>query len=197
MKKATFIGRLLAYLLDGIIVLLISSIVASGFASRKVEDLQNELESAITNYTTGEITIEKYLEQTQTLTYEIEKNSIAVNVVYVVISIGYFVVFQFLNKGQTIGKKIMKIRIVNEKEENPNIGQIITRTLIVNQILPNILVIIFVVLLSKNQFLSVYSAITTITYIFIIVSSLMILYRNDKLGLHDLLSKTKVVKEGK
>ena len=91
----------------------------------------------------------------------------------------------------------MKIRIVNEKEENPNIGQIITRTLIVNQILPNILVIIFVVLLSKNQFLSVYSAITTITYIFIIVSSLMILYRNDKLGLHDLLSKTKVVKEGK
>ena len=197
MKKATFTQRFIAYLLDGFIVLIISSIVASGLSTKKIENLEKDLENLVTSYTQGEITPEEYLKETQELTYEIEKNSTAINIVYVVMNIGYFVIFQFLNKGQTLGKKIMKIKIVDNDEKEPNIIQMIIRTCIINQILPNILVLILVLTISKNAFMNIYSLISMVLYTFVIASSLMILYRNDKLGLHDIMSKTKVVKEGR
>lgn len=197
MKKATFTSRLLAYFLDSIIVLLLSSIVATGFTSKKLESLEEDLEQLITDYTNGEVTMEEYLDQAQELTYDIEKNSVTINCIQVAISAAYFIVFAFLNKGQTLGKKLMKLKVVNNEDKEPTLLQMTIRTSITNQILPNILIIILILVLSKNTFMSIYSIITMITYIFIIASSIIILYRNDKLGLHDILSKTKVVKEGK
>lgn len=197
MKKATFGQRLLAYLIDACIVLIISSMVTSSFSTKKLESLQKDLEEVVTNYTQGEISMDEYLEQTQDLSYEIEKSSTTINIVYVVISIGYFIVFQYLNKGQTLGKKLMKIRIVNQEEKEPNIIQMILRTCITNEILPKILIIVFVTFVSKNNFLSIYSVITVLTYAFIIITVFMILYRKDKLGLNDIIAKTKVVKEGR
>lgn len=197
MKKATFTSRLLAYFLDSIIVLLLSSIVATGFTSKKLESLEEDLEQLITDYTNGEVTMEEYLDQAQELTYDIEKNSVTINCIQVAISTAYFIVFAFLNKGQTLGKKLMKLKVVNNEDKKPTLLQMTIRTSITNQILPNILIIILILVLSKNTFMSIYSIITMITYIFIIASSIMILYRDDKLGLHDMLSKTKVVKEGK
>lgn len=197
MKKATFTERLLAFFLDSIIVLLISSLIASNFSNKKLEKLQTELENTMTNYMQGELTMEEYLEETQNLTYEIEKNSTGINLVQLVISIGYFIIFTYLNKGQTLGKKLLRLKIVNEKEEKPTILQIILRTSIIYQILPSLLIIISVMLIQKEYFLTIYSILTMITYIFILVSAIMILYRNDKLGIQDILSKTKVVKEGR
>ena len=197
MKKATFGQRLLAYLIDACIVLIISSMVTSSFSTKKLESLQKDLEDVVTNYTQGEISMDEYLEQTKDLSYEMEKSSTTTNIVYVVISIGYFIVFQYLNKGQTLGKKLMKIRIVNQEEKEPNIIQMILRTCITNEILPKILIIIFVTFVSKNNFLSIYSVITVLTYAFIIITVFMILYRKDKLGLNDIIAKTKVVKEGR
>ena len=52
-------------------------------------------------------------------------------------------------------------------------------------------------LVSKELFIKLNYVITGIQYLFIIVTSIMILYRKDKLSLHDIMSKTMVVKEGK
>lgn len=197
MKKATFTERLLAFFLDSIIVFLISSLIASSFSNKKLEKLQTELENTVTNYMQGELTIEEYLEEIKDLTYEIEKNSTGINLVQLVISIGYFIIFTYLNKGQTLGKKLLKLKIVNEKEEKPTILQIMLRTSIIYQILPSLLIIILVLFIRKEYFLTIYSILTMITYIFILASAIMILYRNDKLGIQDILSKTKIVKEGR
>lgn len=197
MKKATFTERLLAFFLDSIIVLLISSLIASSFSNKKLEKLQTELENTVTNYMQGELTMEECLEETKDLTYEIEKNSTGINLVQLVISVGYFIIFTYLNKGQTLGKKLLRLKIINEKEEKPTILQIILRTSIIYQILPSLLIIISVMFIQKEYFLTIYSILTMITYIFILVSAIMILYRNDKLGLQDILSKTKIVKEGR
>jgi uncharacterized RDD family membrane protein YckC len=196
MKKATFTSRLLSYILDMIIILLISTLVSSSISTKKLEKLETKLQDTVISYTEGNITIEEYMTATNDLTYQIQKNSLPSNTVYVVISIGYFIIFAYLNKGQTLGKKILKLKVTDNKEASPTLMQMIIRTLIINQILPNTLLIILILLLSKNNFINVYTAITIITYIFIVVSAIMILYRNDKLGLHDIISKTKVVKEG-
>lgn len=196
MKTATFIQRLLAYFIDFIIVMLISSIIASSFSNKKIESLENDLSSLITSYTNGEITTEEYMEETQNLTYEIEKKSVAVNMVMLISSIGYYIIFQFLNKGQTIGKKVLKLKVVDRNNNIPTIKQFMIRTSITNQIIPTLIIIVSILFLSKNDFNTIYYLTMIILYTFIIITSIMVLYRNDKLGIHDILSKTKVVKEG-
>ena len=196
MKKATFTSRLLAYIFDFIIASLIATIITQGFTTKKIEKLNTKLENAITEYTNGEVTMDEYIDNTREITYELEKASIPSNTVYIVIYIGYFIIFQFLNNGQTLGKKLMKIKVVNNEEEKPNLTQIIIRTLFIDQILLNLIIIIIVSFLSKKLFFNCYYIIVGVQYLFMMVTSIMILYRKDKLALQDIMSKTMVVKEG-
>lgn len=197
MKKATFTNRLAAFLIDFIIISLIGGLITQGLTTKKIEKLNNELQDVITEYTQGEMTMEDYLENTNEISYELEKASLPMNTVYVVLYIGYFIIFQFLNKGQTIGKKLMKIKVITDNKKEPSLMQIIIRTIFVDQIILNLLAIILLMLVSKELFIKLNYVITGIQYLFIIVTSIMILYRKDKLSLHDIMSKTMVVKEGK
>ena len=197
MKKATFTSRLVAYIIDFIIVSLIANIIIQGFTTKKIENLNNELESTITEYTKGELQVNEYIKKTNNLTYKIEKESMPINIVYIVIYIGYFIIFQFLNKGQTVGKKLMKIKVLNKDEKNVSLTGIIIRALFINQILSNLLLILIVAFLPKKAFFSTYYLIVGIQYLFLIITSIMMLYTKDKLALQDLMSKTIVVKEGK
>lgn len=196
MKKATFTNRLLAYLIDSIIVLLVSSIIAIPLTSKKIESLEKELKTITKEYTNQNIDMNTYLEKTQDLNYQIQKCSVSTNVVYLIVSIIYYVVFQYLNKGQTLGKKILKIKVVNKEGNTPSLYQMILRTFITNQIFTYLVTILLVLLATKEQFLSLYQTLNSLATIFIIVSALMILYTNNLQGLHDKMAKTLVVKEG-
>lgn len=196
MKKATFTNRLLAYLIDSIIVLLVSSIIAIPLTSKKIESLEKELKTITKEYTNQNIDMNTYLEKTQDLNYQIQKESLSTNVVYLIVSIIYYVVFQYLNKGQTLGKKLLKIKVVNKEGNTPSLYQMILRTFITNQIFTYLVTILLVLLVTKEQFLSLYQTLNSLATIFIIVSALMILYTNNLQGLHDKMAKTLVVKEG-
>lgn len=196
MKKATFTNRLLAYLIDSIIVLLVSSIIAIPLTSKKIESLEKELKTITKEYTNQNIDMNTYLEKTQDLNYQIQKCSVSTNVVYLIVSIIYYVVFQYLNKGQTLGKKLLKIKVVNKEGNTPSLYQMILRTFITNQIFTYLVTILLVLLATKEQFLSLYQTLNSLATIFIIVSALMILYTNNLQGLHDKMAKTLVVKEG-
>lgn len=196
MKKATFTSRLLAYLIDSIIVLLVSSIIAIPLTSKKIESLEKELKTITKEYTNQNIDMNTYLEKTQDLNYQIQKCSVSTNIVYLIVSIIYYVVFQYLNKGQTLGKKLLKIKVVNKEGNTPSLYQMILRTFITNQIFTYLVTILLVLLATKEQFLSLYQTLNSLATIFIIVSALMILYTNNLQGLHDKMAKTLVVKEG-
>ncbi len=198
MKKATFTNRLLAYLIDSIIVLLVSSPIAICIHKNIFlkQDLEHELKTITKEYTNQNIDMNTYLEKTQDLNYQIQKESLSTNVVYLIVSIIYYVVFQYLNKGQTLGKKLLKIKVVNKEGNTPSLYQMILRTFITNQIFTYLVTILLVLLATKEQFLSLYQTLNSLATIFIIVSALMILYTNNLQGLHDKMAKTLVVKEG-
>ena len=62
--------------------------------------------------------------------YYISKYSISYNIVIIVGILLYFGVFQKYCNGQTIGKKLMKIKVVdNNTNENPNIWKHLLRTI--------------------------------------------------------------------
>ena len=74
-----------------------------------------------------------------------QKSSVIVLTASLVVTIAYFVVFQYLNKGQTLGKKLLKIK-VKEKGENPSLKSIIIRTVMINNIFSTVFLSRFIIL---------------------------------------------------
>lgn len=192
--KASFFKRVAAYFIDAMIVSIIASIISMGFSSSEYNKSVEECELLTEKYVAQEITSDEYLEEYGKLIYDMQKSSVVVSIVTISATIAYFIVFQYLNKGQTIGKKLLKLK-VKENGNNPSLRAIIIRTVMVNNIFSGTLGIILLYILNKDNYYMGYSLISSIEMLFIFISALFILYRKDKLGLHDIIAKTEVIEE--
>ena len=191
--KANFIQRALAYLLDIIIVSLIFSIITIGFKpNTEIEKKYNEVYD---NYINGEITAEQYLEEYTDVLYDMQKANALPNAINTVLIIVYFIVFQYLNKGQTIGKKLLKIKIVNEDKKEISLKQMLIRGIMIYSILSSLINIILFFNVSRKVYMTSYLSVGAIETLILFLSAIFILYRNDKKALHDIVSKTIVIKE--
>ena len=195
LEKATFFKRFMAQLIDMFIIGLIIGIITMGFSISRIERLDSELIDLMNSYTSGDITSDKYIDDYIDIMYDINKASFNNNLVYLVICVGYFLIFQFLNKGATIGKKIMHIRVVSNDGGDAGFVQMFIRTSIINEIIPISMLLILVMVSSGGLFFIFYSMISVIENIFVIICIFMILYRSDKLALHDMMSKSMVIDE--
>ena len=191
--KANFIQRALAYLLDIIIVVLIFSIITIGFKpNTEIEKKYNEVYD---NYIKGEITAEQYLDEYTDVLYDMQKANALPNTINTVLIIVYFIVFQYLNKGQTIGKKLLKIKIVNEDKKEISPKQMLIRGIMIYSILSSLINIILFFNISRKIYMTSYLTIGGIETLILFLSAIFILYRNDKKALHDIVSKSIVIKE--
>ena len=84
---------------------------------------------------------------------------------------------------------------MQEKGKAPSLKSIILRTIIIDSIFSGFCAIVLVYLLNRNNYYQVYSVISWIEMIFVFVSAGFILYRKDKLGLHDIIAHTEVIDE--
>lgn len=193
--KVGFFKRFIAYLIDAMIITMITSIISVSFTSSKYEDTYKEYEELTKNYMNEEVTIEEYQEQIKPIYYDLQKSSVLVSGVSVLTSFAYFIIFQYMNKGQTIGKKLIKIKVISQDGKDVSFVSVLIRSLFINSILSSLFGIVFLYLLDKNSYYNVTSIISTIEMIFLFVTTLFILYRKDKRGLHDILAKTEVIEE--
>ena len=195
--KATIFERLGAYFLDAIIVSLIFSLICLGFGNytSNTEKLMSELDEKLLQ---NEITNEEYLEEYQDLLYDYQKENVLQSGISAALTIAYYVIFQYMNKGQTIGKKLLKLRVVDKDTEKPvSILKGFLRSFIVLSILSSVLSILFLYILNKNSYFIGYSTILVIEGVFTITTIMFILYRKDKRGLHDIMTNTTVIKESR
>ena len=191
--KANFIQRALAYLLDIFIISFIFSIITIGFKpNTEIEKKYNEVYD---NYINGEITAEQYLEEYTDVLYDMQKANALPNAINTVLIIAYFIVFQYLNKGQTIGKKLLKIKIVNEDKKEISLKQMLIRGIMIYSILSSLINIILFFNVSRKVYMTSYLTIGAIETLILFLSAIFILYRNDKKALHDIVSKSIVIKE--
>lgn len=191
--KADFFKRIFAYMIDYFIILLVLSFITANInvgsdITEKVNNLTNE-------YKNGNITIEEYNEEVLPLNYELTKRKLPVNVITCVIIIGYYIVFAYFNKGQTLGKKLCKIRVVNDKGERASIWNILIRSLFIYGIITTLYSLISINFLDIESFNYSVSVVSVIESLFIVISLLMMLYKRDGRGLHDIIAKTKVIGE--
>jgi len=193
--KAIFFRRLGAFIIDYFIVILILSIVTMGF--KNDSDLIKKTDDLVNSYVNEEITLEEYNKSIIDINYRLQKNNVFINGISCILYIGYFVVFSFLNKGQTLGKKILRLRVVSKDKEIISIGRIFVRSLFIYGILSSLYSCIFVNFFNPNMFNTGSILISYIETLFIVICFFMILYRKDKRGLHDVIAGTKVIGEVK
>ncbi len=195
MKKATFFQRLVAYLVDVILLNIILVIVTAGMDTTRVEEINKQVNETATAYINGEMSPTEYLDKTNELNYDMNKASVVVNGISLALTIAYFTVFQYMNKGQTIGKKLLKIKVVSDGKK-PSVGAMVIRTFVIDGIVVSLLSFGLMFILNKSMYGMVYTGVSFVFEIVVIVSAFMILYRKDKRGIHDMLAKTEVVVEG-
>jgi len=126
-------------------------------------------------------------------TYILGKIAISDSIIILICTLIYFGIIQYFLDGQTIGKKLLKIKIISSSAKKINILNYILRSLIVNNVLLNTAGIIFLAFSSKTTYFKVDSIIATLVSIVEAIIIFLVLTREDARGLHDLLFNTKVV----
>lgn len=193
MKKANFYKRLVAYTIDMFIVGLVISIISYNFDTTRLEKLSDKSIKLMNSFTNGDISSDKYFFEYADILYKVNKANINGNLLGLVIYVGYFVLFQFFNGGATIGKKLLKIKVVSQGGGEVSLWQMIVRTSIINGIVPLALSLILVFTTKGLVFLTLSSVVGLFENIFVIICVFMLLYKSDCLALHDIMSKSVVI----
>ena len=192
--------RVMAYIIDVLIFSIVLTPIINWSVINPYIDEYTENYSEYTEFieqaNAGEIDTEtdEYKDKIVDLNYNINKYKVISSSISVVGFILYFAVLQWALKGQTIGKKIMKIRVVANKEDKKlNVGNYILRSLILNNIIFSIILIIGVYIFKAPGY---YTLSMVVSYLQLLVMSLimlMVVLRKDFRGLHDFVAGTKVI----
>lgn len=194
----TFFERAGAYLFDIFIVSLFLVIIGVVLPSVNTDEYDKQMEQLEEQYMNGEITMQLYFKESYGIIYEMQNKTKLSSLISLAVTVAYFVIFQTMYNGQTLGKKLLKLRVVdNDSKQNIGIGKMLLRSLFTQSIVSSSCCLIMLLLFSKNIYIIGYLIISAIELIVIIASIIMILYREDKRGLHDLIAKTCVIKEGR
>lgn len=192
--KAMFSQRVLAFLIDLVLLSMICSLITMFVpVNDTATKLYEEQNRVLEGYVDGSVSMEEYVNQMVDLGYDISRQTVIVSIVTIVISLLYYVVYPCYNNGQTLGKKLMKIKIKKTNDTELSMNDLLIRSMINNSILVNIINVILVLFLSKNLYLSTSSLVSFIQYLVLIISLIMIAFTKNAQGLHDKVCKTEVV----
>ncbi len=188
--------RIGAYIIDYLFVVLLASLISE---IRFINPYLDEYMDAYENYEEvseelldGDVTELVISNEFKDAYYDVLKYNVVTNVVTAVVYVLYFGVFQKATGGQTLGKKLFKIKVVGDDGKDVSWTRMIGRSIIAYNVILYCLLICFVLGLKSNSFwpvLGLNFISTVITY----VSFALILFRNDNKSIHDLIFKTKVV----
>ena len=192
--KANSYKRVLAYLVDVMIISFVSLLLTSFVpTSENYNKLNKEFETLTTDYRNQEVTMEEYLEKGTDINYQLIKEGVPQTIVSTVLSIIYFVVLAYFMNGETLGKKLMKIKITSNNDKKLTMNNYLIRALVIDSVLMNIITIITILLFSKDIYLTSYNIISYVFSLVYIVSLAMILFSKNGRGLQDILANTKVI----
>ena len=194
-EKALFVQRFFAFLLDIVLVSFVASFISYPFLDMdSIQKLNESSVEVMENYTNGKIDEKEYFNESSTISYELARKQGVNTLVIIFLNILYFVVYQIKNNGQTLGKQILKIRVVDSSNRDLSMNQMIFRALIINSILLDM--ISFGVLIFANQSSYFYgvSFLAFIQFCILSVSTFMIMFGKNRRGLHDLVAHTDVVR---
>ena len=198
MNKPVF-RRLLAYLLDLLIVIIISSAIASLPVFKKqyneYEKLTNDYLDVLAEASNDPAKATELLNNDAILemSYKISKKGLFINVINVVITALYFIGFQYYTGGKTGGKALFKIEVVPTDGKKLKFRHILIRSLVVNNIVITTVSLLLLALCTQKVYMNVSQYVELVQMGILFLSAGMILYTADGYGLHDKLAHTRVI----
>ena len=187
-KKGIILKRIGAYFIDILVVTFAASMLSSisylNPQLSKYEDVYKEyVEIAKSDLST--VDANQILE----INYRLERNNIYGTFINIVLILIYFVVFQKFNNGQTLGKKLLGIKI----DGNQSLVSYLIRSLILHNVLINTLKVALILSISKDKYIYYSKTILIVELAIEVAIIVMIISRSDRRGLHDLIANTDVV----
>lgn len=194
-EKALFIQRLAAFVLDILIVSFVASLLTYPFLDMdSIQKLDDSSTEVAEKFFSQDISEKEYISESIGISYELARQQGLLSLVTIFLNVLYFVVFQIYNNGQTLGKQLLKIKIVGRDGEALTVNQMIFRAAIINSIL--ISMINFAILIFANQYVYFYAVavLELIHFMVIAISGFMVMFGKRRQGIHDLIAHTDVVK---
>lgn len=194
--KNNIFKRFIAYFIDFIVIALISSAITYiAFLNPKYEEytkVSEKYNEVLKSYYNGDIETEELSNLTKELSYDMNKTGYVYLISGILIAILYYGVFVTITKGQTLGKKIMNLKIVSAKDKDLKFYNYLIRCVILNGVISNIIPLI-ALCFSKNTYFKIYNIGSNFNTLLMLVILLMIMLNKEERGLHDLIAGTKVV----
>lgn len=194
-EKALFVQRFIAFLLDIFILSSIASLISYPFLDAKsIDKLNKNSSEVIEKYTTGEIDMNTYVDEVKGISYQLSQKQGVISLVTLFLSVLYFIVYQYYNNGQTIGKKLMKIKVVSSTDKEITMNSFIFRSLIVNSILVDMISFAIVIFGNETAYFYGVAICGIIKYTLLLICGFMVMWSKSGMGLHDRIAHTTVVK---
>ena len=191
--NALFIQRFGAFVIDVIIIAFLASLISIPFInSDNISNLNDSIQELSTSFINGKINNKTFINEYSSIYFQLEKQQGAYLIIGIILNILYFIVLQFYT-GQTLGKKLFKIKVESTRK-HLTMNQMVVRGLLINSILLTIIEFALVIFGNKGTFIYIVGSFELLQYTFMIVCAFMIMFRKDRLGLHDLICNTKVVR---
>ena len=193
--KALFSQRFVAFMIDLILVSFITSLVTAIIPTNSsIDKLYDQQVKIVENYTAKKITMQEYVNQLVDINYDIAKQTGIITLVSIAISLLYYVLYVYKNDGQSIGKKMMKIRIQKkDKDKELTMNDLLFRTMILQGTLVSIIGFCTILFLDKDTYLATNSLLNLTQYSILIISFFLVAFTKERQGIHDMVAKTEVV----
>lgn len=192
--KALFSQRFVAFMIDLFLVSALTTLVTTFIPTNgTIDKLYDQQTKIIENYTSQKITMEEYVNQLVDISYDIAKQTGIATLVGIAISLLYYVLYVYKTDGQTIGKKMMKIKIKKKNDDQLTMNDLLFRTMILQGTLVSIIGFCTILFLDKDTYLATNSLLNLVQYSILLVSFFLIAFTKEKQGLHDKLVGTIVV----
>ncbi len=191
----TCLKRIVAYIID---ILIVTVVVSAISMIPRIDPYKKDYEKAYNEYldivsdAQNENSVD-YKDRIIELNYDIYKYRVVSNIISVISLVGYFGILQMVMNGQTVGKKVLKIKVVGNNGKKLNFGNYFLRTLILNNIFFTVINMIAVYILKGSNFYYFTYIVNMLQSTIYMILIIMMVLRKDNRGLHDLLAGTKVI----
>lgn len=200
------VKRFLAFALDIWLVILLTNLITSVYYINPymddLEDTTKAYNEVLNDYQsmTTEDEIEEFLNNIQDKLYDVEHASIYIHVWYLIFSFLYFVVFAYFTGGQTLGKKLMGLKIVNEDNSKVKFMHLLMRMLtggsnflMGTNIACLASIILILTLRPGSTYIAIYMLIMVLSFLMEIANIIIYIKNKDNKCLNDYISASKVI----
>ena len=190
----TSLKRIIAFVIDIVIV----SLVVSLINLLPLDPYKDKYKDAYEKYNevvqkSAEDEKNDYKDEIIELNYEVYKYRTYSSMFSATALILYFGVLPLVMNGQTLGKKIMKLRVISNNEKKLNFWKYLIRIVILNNIWLSLINIGAVYVVSGVKFYYVTYVISMLSSLIYMLNLIMVMFRKDNRGLHDMVAGTKVI----